>query len=67
MTHVADPRAAALRRNVDSIFAVLALVVSFVLPLTWALTPAVDPDIWWHLAAGRWILDRHRCRASIRS
>jgi len=21
--------------------------------------PTVDPDIWWHLAAGRWMLDHH--------
>jgi hypothetical protein len=64
MTHVADPREAALRRNVDSVFAVLALGASFALPLTWAFRPVVDPDIWWHLAAGRWMFD-HRTVPSV--
>jgi len=64
MTHIADPRGASLRRNVDSVFAVLALVVSFALPLTWSFMPVVDPDIWWHLAAGRWMLD-HRTVPSV--
>src|SRR5579885_3508678 len=22
--------------------------------------PSIDPDYWWHLATGRWILDHHR-------
>src|SRR4051794_21814348 len=40
-------------------FGVLVLVVPLALRLVRTIGPVVDPDIWWHLAAGRWILE-HR-------
>jgi hypothetical protein len=35
----------------------LALVV---VAVVYALAPPSDPDVWWHLRTGTWILDHHR-------
>ncbi|MHB8572689.1 MAG: hypothetical protein ACYDAY_07015 [Candidatus Dormibacteria bacterium] len=37
----------------------LSLAVGLVLPVV-ALRPMQDPDFWWHLATGRWIIDHLR-------
>jgi hypothetical protein len=52
-----SPKAAALRSSVDSAFAVILLIVPLVLRLVRAFAPVVDPDVWWHLAAGRWMVE----------
>lgn len=38
-----------------------ALIVLYALPALWCIRrfKIVDPDIWWHLATGRWILQHH--------
>jgi hypothetical protein len=45
------------RRTAESAVALLLLLVPFILRLTMIFEPVVDPDIWWHLAAGRWIAE----------
>ena len=36
----------------------IILAVLYLLPAFWILNPVIfDPDIWWHLQAGRWIVD----------
>jgi hypothetical protein len=38
-------------------------LIAFALVLgagAWCLGPPVDPDVWWHLRTGDWIIDHHR-------
>jgi hypothetical protein len=44
-----EGRAATLRR-------VAILVALYAIPLTLAVQPVTDPDLWWHLRTGQWIL-----------
>lgn len=51
-----------LRRVASSQIAIWAGVTSLflMLPLLWLLHPRIeDPDIWWHLRAGEWMLQHH--------
>jgi hypothetical protein len=36
----------------------------YLVPLSVALLPSVDEDIWWHLRTGQWILDHHTIPAT---
>ena len=36
---------------------VLMLVLLYVAAATFALKPIIDPDIWWHLRTGQWVVD----------
>jgi hypothetical protein len=36
----------------------------YLIPLSVALLPSVDEDIWWHLRTGQWILDHHTLPAT---
>jgi hypothetical protein len=33
------------------------VVLLYCIPASQAMAPVVDPDIWWHLRAGQWIID----------
>src|SRR5216683_2769961 len=37
----------------------LLLVLLYCLPILLATRPIVDPDIWWHLREGQWIVSHH--------
>src|SRR5262245_29868074 len=42
----------------DTVRRIAILVVLYLLPSIFILQPVIaDPDIWWHLQAGKWILD----------
>jgi hypothetical protein len=45
------------QRGLELVVALLLLVLPLAVGLQGGLTPMSDPDVWWHLAAGRWILD----------
>jgi hypothetical protein len=50
------------RRILTGLRRVLLLAVLYSMPVVWALhgsASLVDPDIWWHLSAGDWILSHH--------
>jgi len=48
-------RLAALLRSPDRVLLVMAVLVAF----AGSLDVLDDPDLWWHLRLGRWILDHH--------
>ena len=35
------------------------LVLLYLIPASQALLPIDDPDIWWHLRTGQWIIEHH--------
>ncbi len=35
------------------------LVLLYLIPVSQALLPIDDPDIWWHLRTGQWIIEHH--------
>lgn len=49
-----SPRAEMAARTI-----VIAVVYSVIAILCLRTSPGSDPDIWWHMAAGRWILHHH--------
>jgi hypothetical protein len=40
------------------------VVLLYCLPVSKAMVPVVDPDIWWHLRTGQWIVDRAQVPAT---
>jgi hypothetical protein len=44
-------------RRVEAALHVLVWTALYALPVALALRPLVDPDIWWHLRAGQWIVE----------
>jgi hypothetical protein len=58
----ADLRAARFANSTpESAIQALILVILFAVPaIFWARTNSIlDPDIWWHLRTGQWILEHH--------
>jgi hypothetical protein len=56
----APPAPAAARDVRPPALVLLAMViVLYSLPVVAKLTPVVDPDIWWHLSVGKWVVE-HR-------
>jgi hypothetical protein len=41
----------------ETVRRLLLLTALYVLPVVWAIMPIIDPDIWWHLRTGRWIVE----------
>ena len=39
-------------------------VVLYSLPLIALCQPVLDPDIWWHIRTGRWVVENHRVPAT---
>ena len=37
----------------------LLLVLLYCLPIFLVMRPIIDPDIWWHLREGQWIVSHH--------
>ncbi|HEU4686630.1 MAG TPA: hypothetical protein VFS39_19135 [Nitrospira sp.] len=47
-----------LTTHEESIRRILLLAVIYLIPAMWVLQPVIiDPDIWWHLAAGQWMVE----------
>src|SRR5574340_1132504 len=47
-----------LRQHEESIRRVGILAIIFLIPAMWILQPVIiDPDIWWHLETGKWIVE----------
>lgn len=47
-----------LREHEEAIRRSIIVAVLYLLPAIWILQPVIiDPDIWWHLQAGRWMVD----------
>ena len=47
-----------IRSHEETIRRSIILAVLYMLPAVWILQPVIlDPDIWWHLQSGRWIVD----------
>lgn len=50
--------AAWLRQHEETIRRVGILAILYLIPAMWILQPVIiDPDIWWHLEAGKWIVE----------
>jgi hypothetical protein len=45
------------RDRLEAAVALLLLLLPQVTRLAASLVPIIDPDVWWHLAAGRWIVE----------
>ncbi len=41
----------------ETLFRLVLLTLLYLLPLPAATRPVVDPDIWWHLRTGQWIVE----------
>jgi hypothetical protein len=41
----------------ETVRRLLLLVALYAMPVVWAIMPIIDPDIWWHLRTGRWIIE----------
>ncbi len=46
-----------LAKKLESLRSLLLLTVLYLLPLAAAIRPITDPDIWWHLRTGQWIIE----------
>jgi len=47
-----------LRQNEEVIRRVIIVACLYMIPVMWILHPViVDPDIWWHLETGKWIVE----------
>ena len=47
-----------MTRHEEVIRRVVILSLLYLIPAIWILQPVIsDPDIWWHLQAGKWIVD----------
>lgn len=47
-----------LGQQEETIRRVTILVILYLIPALWILQPVIiDPDIWWHLQTGKWIVD----------
>ncbi len=55
MITVSTPRAGFSRAPMRA----LLLVLLYCLPILVSVRPITDPDIWWHLREGQWIVDHH--------
>jgi len=47
-----------LKHHEESIRRALILAVLYLMPAIWILQPVIiDPDLWWHLQSGKWIVE----------
>jgi hypothetical protein len=44
-------------RKVGTLRRLILLTLPYLIPLLYAINPIIDPDIWWHLRTGQWIVD----------
>lgn len=44
-------------RREETVRRLLLLLALYMLPVVQALQPIIDPDIWWHLRTGQWIVE----------
>jgi hypothetical protein len=48
---------ASLANSENTIRRLIIVMLLYCLPVSKAMVPSVDPDIWWHLRTGQWIVD----------
>ena len=41
----------------ETVRRVLILIGLYAIPAIFVMTPITDPDIWWHLRTGQWIVE----------
>lgn len=46
-----------IAKNLEALRRLTLLTLPYVIPLLYAIHPVIDPDIWWHLRTGRWIVE----------
>src|SRR5262245_42984124 len=47
----------ALASHEQTVRRLLILVALYAIPAVAVMRPIIDPDIWWHLQTGRWIIE----------
>jgi len=47
----------ALASHEETVRRLLILVALYAIPAVAVMKPIIDPDIWWHLQTGRWIIE----------
>jgi len=57
-----DP--ASLANSGNTVRRLLIVVLLYCIPLFQAMGPVIDPDIWWHLRTGQWIVDHAQVPAT---
>jgi hypothetical protein len=56
--------AASLANSEKTLRRLLIVVLLYCIPAFQAMVPVVDPDIWWHLRTGQWIVDHAQVPAT---
>jgi hypothetical protein len=55
---------ASLANSENTLRRLVIVVLLYCLPVSKAMVPFVDPDIWWHLRTGQWIVDHAQVPAT---
>jgi hypothetical protein len=55
---------ASLENSEKTLRRLLIVVLLYCIPVSKAMVPVVDPDIWWHLRTGQWIVDHAQVPAT---
>jgi hypothetical protein len=55
---------ASLANSGNTVRRLLIVVLLYCIPLFQAMGPVIDPDIWWHLRTGQWIVDHAQVPAT---
>ena len=55
---------ASLANSEKTLRRLVIVVLLYCIPASQAMVPVVDPDIWWHLRTGQWIVDHGQVPAT---
>jgi hypothetical protein len=55
---------ASLASSESTLRRLVIVVLLYCIPVSHAMVPVVDPDIWWHLRTGQWIVDHAQVPAT---
>lgn len=62
--YIGDPIPASLANSEKTLRRLLIVVLLYCIPAFKAMVPVIDPDIWWHLRTGQWIVDHAQVPAT---